>query len=412
MPIYLKATPLGMKINYSIKQILLSNGNWYRFYEANKDKIRTAIVIGVTKLLSCKNIIRGYHQYRCENPSCPHIKRIPHTCKSKACSSCGKKATELWIQKQNGVLPDTQWQHITFTLPSLLWDFFWTDRELLDFIGKIAAHAVMTLAKKKGVIPAIFIAIHTFGRDLKRNIHIHLSTTLGGITFDLKQWKKLFFSQEKLMKIWRYEIIKLFRKRHKEGKLIIPSSVEKKLNHTYTFNHLLDELYKKCWIVHCTKPSKSYKNAVNYLGRYVKRPPIAQSKLRHYDGDTITFAYRDHTRKEHRDFQLSVDNFIGRFIQHIPDLGFRMIRYYGALANRVRGKILPSIYQLLGQKKISEDVKKSTGFAFLMEKDFGVNPLKCILCGKNLVLELINYGKSSIYDLLSVHRELALMKKI
>jgi len=89
-----------------------------------------------------------------------------------------------------------------------------------------------------------------------------------------------------------------------------------------------------------------------------------------------------------------------------------MIRYYGALANRVRGKILPSIYQLLGQKKISEDVKKSTGFAFLMEKDFGVNPLKCILCGKNLVLELINYGKSSIYDLLSVHRELALMKKI
>ncbi len=401
-----------MKTNYSIKQLLLSNGNWYRFYETHKAKIRTSIVIAITKLLSCKNTIRGYHQYRCENPACSHIKRIPHTCKSKACSPCGKKATQLWIEKQNGILPDTQWQHITFTMPSVLWDFFWTNRELLDFIGKIAAHAVLAIAKQKGVIPAIFIAIHTFGRDLKRNVHIHLSTTLGGITFELTSWKKLFFDQERLMKIWRYKIIQLFRKHHKEGHLVIPNSLQKTFNPTYTFNHLLDELYKKCWIVHCTKPSKDYQNAVNYLGRYVKRPPIAQSKLRHYDGNTITFAYRDHTSKQHRDFQLSVDHFIARFIQHIPDVGFRMIRYYGVLANRVRGKILPIIYSLLGQQKQSEKPKKTTGFAILMEKDFGVSPFICILCGKNLVLELINYGKSSLSELLAVHRELALMKKI
>ena len=139
------------------------------------------------QLLSCRNLVRGYHHYRCEDPSCTHIKRIAHTCKCKACSSCRKKATELWIEKQNGVLPNTEWQHITFTMPDVFWDFFWLNRHLLNEVGKIAANAVLTIAQTKNVTPAIFIAIHTFGRDLKRNVHIHLSTTRGGITVDLSK---------------------------------------------------------------------------------------------------------------------------------------------------------------------------------------------------------------------------------
>lgn len=44
----------------TIKHILLSNQNWWNFYTQHKDNIRTGIVVGITKLLSCKNIIRGY----------------------------------------------------------------------------------------------------------------------------------------------------------------------------------------------------------------------------------------------------------------------------------------------------------------------------------------------------------------
>lgn len=63
---------------------------------------------------------------------CNNIKIIPHTCKSKLCSSCGKKATAIWIAKQNNILPNTEWQHITFTMPSELWDLFWLNRDLLN----------------------------------------------------------------------------------------------------------------------------------------------------------------------------------------------------------------------------------------------------------------------------------------
>ena len=238
-----------MKKKYSIKQILISNQNWWNFYSKNKAKLRVAIVICVIKLLSCKNTIRGYHEYICSNTACSSIKRVPHTCKGKGCSSCGKKATELWIQKQNQILPNTAWQHITFTMPSELWDFFWYNRALLNHIGIIAANCIKTISNKKGTTPGIFIAIHTFGRDLKRNVHIHLSVTLGGISDDGTQWKNLFFHQSTLMRMWRYQLIKLFRE---TPSLIVPPAIKKQLHHAFTFKQFLDQLYKKTWIVHCS----------------------------------------------------------------------------------------------------------------------------------------------------------------
>lgn len=392
----------------TIKQILTTDQSWWRFYEKYHDKIRTAILVCIIKLLSCRNIIRGYNQYCCSNPTCSHVKRVNHTCKCKACSSCGKKATELWINKQNSILPQTSWQHITFTLPCELWDFFWHNRHLLNAIGAIAADCVKTIAKQKGVTPGIFIAIHTFGRDLKRNVHIHLSTTTGGLSLDLTQWKNIYFNQATLMRIWRYRITKLFRD-EEQKELIIPSNIKNQLNHAFTFNQFLDRLYKKTWIVHCSKPTDDHKQNVSYLGGYVKRPAIAESKLKHYNGNSISFSYLDHKTKTYRRFTLSVEQFIARFIQHIPDRNFRMIRYYGFLANRVRGNLLPIVYQLLGQTKNDAESKPPT-YAELIQKNFGFNPLICIVCGHALVLSGVRFGKTKISELLQHHRELALLK--
>lgn len=398
-----------MKHKYSIKHILLANQNWWRFYETYQPNIRDDIVIAIAKLLSCKHTIRGYHQYGCSNPQCLHIKRVPHTCKSKACSSCGKKATALWIHQQQQLLPNTSWQHITFTMPAQLWDCFWCNRQLLNLIGKIAADCIKTLAGKKNLIPGIFIAIHTFGRDLKRNVHIHLSTTTGGLTQDGSQWKKLFFHQATLMRMWRYQIIQLFRQTYQQGELVLPPALQKQINHTFTFNQLLNQLYQKTWIVHCSKPDKNHQRNITYLGRYVKRPPIAESKLKHYDGTDISFNYLDHNTKTYRRFTLSVEQFIARFIQHIPDIGFRMIRYYGFLAHRVRGKLLPIVYRLLGQDT-SQTTSPPATYAQLMQQSFNYNPLTCILCGQPLVLSGIQFGQSSTKHLLKYHRELALIK--
>jgi len=293
-------------------------------------------------------------------------------------------------------------------MPSELWDFFWCNRFLLNLIAAEAANAIKIIAHKKKVNPGIFIAIHTFGRDLKRNVHIHISTTTGGLSHDNTQWKNVFFDQNTLMKIWRYAIISLFRKT--QSQLVIPPHIKKQLNHTFTFAQFLDKLYKKHWIVHCSKPSDDPKFNISYLGRYIKRPAIAESKLKHYNGNEVVFNYLDHNTKTYRQFKLSAEQFIARFIQHIPDKGFRMIRYYGFLAHRVRGKLLPIVYQLLNQ--VNNIPPSPPTYAALIQKNFNFDPLTCVLCGSPLILIKIHQSKFTANSLFSFHRQLALSKKI
>lgn len=399
--------PNSQKI--TIKQILLSNNNWWHFHEKYKARLRPAITVCITKLLSCKNIIRGYLEYRCTNTSCSHIKYVAHTCKCKACSSCGKKATELWIQKQNQILPNTDWQHITLTMPCELWDFFWYNRYLLNQIAKIAANCLQKLAKQKKIILGIFIAIHTFGRDLKRNVHLHISTTAGGLSEDLQHWKKISFYRTSLMKMWRYAITQLFRQCYQNNQLVIPVSIQKILQPIYSFNNFLNDIYQKDWIIDCQKPTHNYKKIIQYLGRYFKRPPIAESKLRHYDGQEVTLSYLDHISCTYQKLALTAEEFIRRFIQHIPDIGFRMIRYYGFLSNKLRSKLLPRVYQVLGQQ--GRSLLRPPSWVELIQKNFGFNPLTCILCGSPMVLYKSHLGLR-IDVLLSHHRKLALLLKI
>ena len=75
---------------------------------------------------------------------------------------------------------------------------------------------------------------------------------------------------------------------------------------------------------------------ISYLGRYLKRPPIAMSRLIHYDGKRIVFDYLNHRLNKHQTLEMDIDHFLYLFTQHIPEKNFRLIRYYGFLANRVR----------------------------------------------------------------------------
>ncbi len=187
--------------------------------------IRSSIIINVCKLLACSTTFFGFHQYTCQD--CGNSKKVFHTCKSRFCSSCGKKATEQWIAKNLSILPDTPWQHITFTLPSELRTFFWLNRQLLNHIANKPVKIITSLAKKKKLIPDIFMAIHTFGRDLKTNVHFHLSTTSGGLSLDHSKWIPEFFINHQILKnAWKQQVIQILRNLYKAGNLKLPPQLK------------------------------------------------------------------------------------------------------------------------------------------------------------------------------------------
>ena len=68
---------------------------------------------------------------------------------------------------------------------------------------------------------------------------------------------------------------------------------------------------------------------------------------------------------------------------------------------------MPIVYKLLDQEKLNQ--KTLPNFAELIQQNFGFNPLKCILCGHQLVLSSTHFGKN-ISELLNLHRELATLK--
>ncbi len=130
-----------------LRDIFLDNGNWWKLFLKYHTLIRLSIIINVLKLLVCRTEFLGYHFFLC--PKCAKSIKAPHSCKSRFCPSCGKKATDDWIKTSFNTLPRTTWQHITFTIPDGLWPFFWVNRYLMNKVPSMAANLIKTLSKQK-----------------------------------------------------------------------------------------------------------------------------------------------------------------------------------------------------------------------------------------------------------------------
>lgn len=385
-----------------IRNILLHNGNWWKFFLKYRNLIRLSIIINVLKVIVCRTSFLGYHSMFC--PNCMNTIKFPHSCKSRFCSTCGKKATDDWIKNSFNAFPDTLWQHITFTMPDLLWDFFWVNRYLMNKIPLIAANIIKQLSRQKGFIPGIYLASHTFGRDLKRNIHIHLSSTVGGLSLSYDKWiSNVYFYHDSIKKMWRYQIISLLRNEFKSGHLKLPPDL-KHIRSYSAFCSWTSLLYNKDWVVHLNKQSDNLKLNVDYLGKYLKRPPIGETRIKSYDGNTVTYSYLDHYTNSTASMSLPVLSFIARLVTHIPDSNFRVIRYYGFLSNRLRSKLLPIVYKLLKIKN-TPSKKVYTHWRDMIKNVFHYDPLKCKLCGTIMSLHRIIFPSSA--SIVSMHKEIA-----
>lgn len=169
-----------MYIPRPAKLLFQYDDGWNRFIDNNL--VDEWQLISVEKMLACSTCAMGVRRYCCSSPECTHSRFFCQTCKSKACGACGLKGTEKWVVHQRHILPDYEWQHITLTMPHLLWPFFNNNWPLLNRLFRCATRAMLKHAKRLGLEIDIFCALHTYGRQLNQHPHIHLSVTRGGLT--------------------------------------------------------------------------------------------------------------------------------------------------------------------------------------------------------------------------------------
>jgi Putative transposase len=87
---------------------------------------------------------------------------------------------------------------------------------------------------------------------------------------------------------------------------------------------------------------------LRYLGRYTHRVAISNHRLLDFDGESVSFRWRDYAHgNKSRVMTLDAVEFLRRFFLHILPKGFVRIRHFGFLANCFRRERLSLCRQLL-----------------------------------------------------------------
>lgn len=347
---------------------------------------RDVVMENITKMVNCGDPSYGGAMYVC--PHCDELKYVPFRCHSKFCPTCGNKYSIERSTKMSFKLIRCTHRHLVFTIDDGLWPFFLEDRTLLDCLFQAVRSVILEmfhkLNKKKNFVPGFICVLHTFGRPLEWNPHIHCLLTEGGFSDD-GFWRKVtYFDYTYLRKAFQTALLNALEKR------IGPS-----------FKKMKSYIYKKDkngFYVYAKPNLCDPASVIKYIGRYLGRPVIATSRIDSYDGDNVTFHYNRHEDNSYVEKTIPVLDFIKLLIQHIPEKHYKMTRYYGLYARH--REIDKTLHKTIHRSKhrILLDLNK---WRVLFLLSFGYDPLQCPKCGHTMeFLELYhNHKRVSLVEL-------------
>lgn len=347
----------------------------------------------ITVLLSVMNCCsnrNGYRSFFCVE--CRHVKRVSFTCKKRLCPRCSQWANRRFaINFVQRMLPVTH-RHLTMSIPDRLWGIFHGNRKLKKLLIKAAYLTVQQMMRtylQVDVIPGAMCVLHNFGRDLKKNCHVHSIVTEGGL-FEGKWYRFTFFPFEKRGKIhttvnemWRDNVLEVLR-------VNLPRT-EKNAK----FLAAIRKRYPKGFYIYGPKrnrikTNKTAYNKAKYITRYVRHPPISDSRIEAYDGECVRFWYDHPSTGIRREITLPVLVFIQKVVMHMPEKGFKMVVSYGLYSPRyIHKPIVQTVFSLSGEVVDP----KTLSWKDMMILQNGRDPLSCPYCNKAMIEVCIVYKR-------------------
>lgn len=337
---------------FSVKQIFKEH--WNRFVENHKT--RKVEREEVEKMLSCKE----GDCFACYCKKCDKIMIVPFGCNSRLCSSCGKRHADNWAKRLvKRLFPGKVHRHLVFGMPDMLWAYIKENRKLqkivMDAANKTIQELFNEISKKKNktmvkIKVGVVAVLHSFGKDIGYKPHVHCIITEGGFT---KKGNYLsigaYINFDALHRKWQREILEALK--------------------PHIHKSIIDLAFRKYPNGFCAyvKPERisSRRRLIEYIGRYVRHPAIANSRIDYYDGEIVRFWYKDAEENIYYK-QMFVDDFIAAIIQHTPERNEKVVRYYGAYARLKRRKLFKQLTiteivssSWIGNRKIPCPVCKS-----------------------------------------------------
>ncbi len=268
----------------------------------------------------CRTPALGGHRYRCTHCGEEHLGF--HSCHHRACPRCGGAKTEEWTRKQVDRLLPVPYFFVTCTVPETLHGAFAARPDLVhDIFFKTAAGALQTIAaipRHLGAEIGMLGVLHTCGRQVQRHPHLHFIVPGGGLRADHRKWRK---TRRPDYLLPNEPIAAELRRRFAEALLAAAPELHAQIPESAWFNG---------WWVHI-EAAGTGENVVKYLARYVQHTAISDERILGATDDHVRFSYTDSRTQEHRQCELTRDEFLRRYLQHILPAGQHRVRYFGWL---------------------------------------------------------------------------------
>lgn len=401
---------------FTLKQILQQN--WCSFLYVHHKLVQWYMAFNVWKVVNCRDPDGlGFTTFACpRHPS--EVCHIPRSCKSRFCSVCAKVQIDKWVTGMNQLFPNCSYFHITFTVPAQFRTLLFEKRPLLNAVFSSSTETVISFCKEQGFLPAVTAVLHTFGSDLKRHIHIHCIVSAGGLkltgkaeryTRFIKRKKKDPRAKKKKVSVvednpgWiecHVFPYKMLQKRYQELLLQhLKKAIEKNIKSSNPDQELqvfsddlvvksffddLKQEYQNGFFVHVTEERQDLQLTAAYIGRYARRPPLSELRIKGYTGEYLTFEFKDYRDNGSKVlYTLKTIEFIRKLTRHIPPHYFNVIRHYGLMASRVKSKYKEITDRLLATPA---SVKKAKNWRERQTTFRGQDPLLCKICRRVMTL--------------------------
>lgn len=355
--------------------------NWDEFYKENKDlidKYRPNAYDEIKKMCDCHNKNLGCSVYQC--PNCGDFIFVGNTCKSRSCTSCGYKYKLERVEAILDTAYNCKHRQIVFTIPKEFRKYFFYPLNRIDIIYEavnLTIYSILNTSYKKKknkkrkkaykslqkFLPGFFAFLHTFGRDLKFNPHIHILIAEMKISdIEIKKWE--YFNYDALSFRFQKILTDLMLKRIPE---FTKSDAKKSyLNHPNGFYVYAEK-----------KEFKSLKDGIEYVCRYCGRLAISENRIIKYENNMVTFYYNAHEDDSYHEVTVTASQFILLLLRHIVPKNYKTIRYYGFYRKK------PIQHNKI--KKLIDDIKipfrkQFLNFEISIQKFFNRNPLYCPHC--------------------------------
>ena len=304
---------------------------------------------------------------------------------------CQEFPKEKWVDARREDVLDAPYFHVVFTVPEELNPVIYSNQKLLyDALYHAASGTLRELStdsKYLGANIGYICILHTWGSEMNFHPHIH-AVVLGGGLDSGNHWKDngedFFLPIRVVSRLFRGKYLAELKRLWENGKLEFHGAAELYRNH-YVFRELLDSCYNKEWIPYCKKPFDGAESVIRYLGKYTHRIAISNYRIKSITNSTVTFTAKDYKNKgQWKDVTLSGEEFIRRFLMHVPPKRFVRIRHYGLLSSRNKNLKITLCRNLLGCKKYLSRLKDMDAPAIiriLYKKDI----FKCASCGGKIV---------------------------